>query len=260
MPTRKRLFALFIAAMMMCSMSIAALAHDVPDLSRRGSIHIVMRHGEKTVPGGTLTLYRVGAVHEDDGNYSFVLTDAFAGSGSSLEDIESAGLAKELADYAKAQGISGITQKIAKDGTVSFSDLEPGLYLLVQHSAAEGYYNADPFLVSVPMMEDGIYVYDVDASPKVELKKEPETPEESETSEETETPEEPETPKEPEKPGIPETPANPGSPPAQEETELTLPQTGQLNWPIPVLVVMGLCLFSAGWVLRFGRKRDDHEK
>ena len=39
-----------------------------------------------------------------------------------------------------------------------------------------------------------------------------------------------------------------------------LPQTGQLNWPVPVLVVLGLALFSLGWGLRFGRRKDSHEK
>lgn len=28
-----------------------------------------------------------------------------------------------------------------------------------------------------------------------------------------------------------------------------LPQTGQLNWPVPVLAVSGVLLFAAGWVL-----------
>jgi hypothetical protein len=34
-----------------------------------------------------------------------------------------------------------------------------------------------------------------------------------------------------------------------------LPQTGQLNWPIPVLVILGLAMFSVGWNLRFGKRR-----
>ena len=96
------------------------------------------------------------------------------------------------------------------------------MYLLVQNQAAEGYQAAAPFLVSVPMNEDGTYIYDVDASPKVELTKAPQP-----------TP----TPKPP-----------------------TLAQTGQLNWPVPVLAIIGLCLFSLGWLLRFGRKKDGYEK
>jgi hypothetical protein len=45
--------------------------------------------------------------------------------------------------------------------------------------------------------------------------------------------------------------------PSETKTAETpkLPQTGQLNWPIPVLVVLGLAAFSIGWNLRFGRIR-----
>lgn len=241
-------------------------AHAVPDLEKKGSITVTMRQGEKTVPGGTLTLYRVGVVSENDGNYDFVLTDEFAGSGLTLEDIHSAQLAGELADYAKAHGMSGTTQNIGTDGTVTFRDLEPGLYLLVQNKAAAGYYAATPFLVSVPMLEGGLYVYEVDASPKVEIKKmpetpetpeEPETPDEPETPEEPETSDEPETPTESEAPEIPDASITPGTP---EAAAMTLPQTGQMNWPVPVLAAAGLGLFLAGWIMRYGKKKSDHEK
>ena len=37
-----------------------------------------------------------------------------------------------------------------------------------------------------------------------------------------------------------------------------LVQTGQLNWPVPVLAIAGLLLFSLGWaILKFGKKEDD---
>lgn len=218
----RKLFALLLTALLLCATGAAAFAYDVPDLSRQGSIQVTMRHGEDAVGGGSLTLYRVGAVQEDDGNYGFALTEDFSGSGASLEEVQSSELAGTLADYAAGQGLSGTTAEIGQDGTASFDALEPGLYLLVQDEAAGGYEKAEPFLVSVPLLEDGAYVYDVDASPKVGELTESAPPVE---------------------PVTPEPPAGP-----------KLPQTGQLNWPVPVLAVLGLALFSVGWVLRFGKK------
>lgn len=204
--------------------SITAYAYDVPDLSREGSVSVTMKEGETAVSGGTLTLYRVGDIYEDNGNYSFVLSGDFSGSKESLEDIQSATLAKSLADYAKNNKLTGITQIIGNDGKTVFTNLELGLYLLVQNKAAQGYNAVDPFLVSIPMMEDGTYIYNVDASPKVS------------TLQTTTT--------------RPTKPTQPAATISTGTIITKLPQTGQLNWPIPVLVIAGLFLFSAGWIMR----------
>lgn len=274
MKTVKRFLILFIIAVLLRGMSITVYAHDVPDLSQKGIIGITMKCGNSVVSGGTLTLYHVGKVEEKNGNFIFALTDEFIGSGILLENIESADLAQSLGRYAMDNKVIGETKSIASDGTITFSDLEPGLYLLVQNKAAEGYYRVTPFLVSVPMYdaEKEEYLYHVDASPKVEIKKvpeEPETPEETETPEEPETPEETETPDEPGTPEeletpeetemteIPGTPAMPQTPGAAAQT---LPQTGQLNWPIPVLTALGLALFTTGWIMCNRKKKDGNEK
>lgn len=198
---------------LLCCLCSTAFAHDVPDLNREGQIHIAMRFDGKAVPGGKLTLYRVGEVHEDDGNYSFVPTGDFADCGLSFENPESAALARSLAKLAK--NAKGTKQTIGKDGEITFDAIKPGLYLVVQTTAAEGFNAAAPFLIGMPRMEDGAYVYEIDATPKVELEKAPPTP----------------TPK--------------------PSTDEKLPQTGQMNWPVPVLAALGVMLFSLGWVLRF---------
>lgn len=215
----KRFAMLLLAPLFLCAMSVTAYAHDVPDTSRKGTISVTLTYEDSPVSGGSFTLYRVGAVSEEDGNYSFVLTGEFTGCNVLLEDIQSAQLAKELADYAADHRVAGTTREIGSEGEVSFTDLELGLYLIVQNTAAHGYSKVDAFLVSVPMHENGAYIYAVEASPKVELERETE-------------------------PGQPTTPTGP-----------SLPQTGQLNWPVPVLAVLGLCLFSVGWTLRFGKGR-----
>lgn len=220
MRIRKRLFALLLAAALLCIMGLPALAHDAVDIFREGSITVTMRAGDTPVPGGTLTCYRVGAVWEDNGDFGFEPTGDFVGCGESLEDIQSVEMVRSLVRYVQNNRLEGTTKTIDENGTAIFDGLAAGLYLIVQKQAADGYFRTDPFVVGVPRMEDGKYVYDVDASPKAEAEKEPTQPMED---------------------------------PGPDHT--TLPQTGQLNWPVPVLVVLGLCIFSAGWVMRFGKKK-----
>lgn len=224
MQITKRLLAMMVTVALAWVFCVTAYAHDVPDLSKTGSISVTMRHEDdkSAVPGGELTLYRVGDIAEENGNYSYTLTEAFAGSGVTLDNLESAELAKKLADYAKANKLTGTVQKIDSKGVAAASDLTLGLYLVVQTEAAEGYNAVNPFLVTVPVLTDGVYVYEVDANPKVELVTEKE--------------------KEPKPTPTP----TPGT---------KLPQTGQLNWPIPLLAGVGLLLFALGWGLRFGKKQ-----
>lgn len=163
-------------ALIMCLSTVVAYAHDVPDASRAGSISISMTYDKQSVTGGAVTLHRVGDVVQDDGDCGFALTDEYAASGVSLDDLESADAAKALASYAQEHRLEGTTRSVDDSGTVVFADLEIGLYLVTQQQAASGYLPIDPFLVSVPMNDEGTYVYDVDASPKLELEKAPEPP------------------------------------------------------------------------------------
>lgn len=226
---RKRIVSLLTALILLCSLSTAAFAHEVPDLTKDGSVSVTMHCGSATVSGGTLKLYRVGEVAENNGDYSFALTGDFMGFNGSLTDLQSADLAEDLAAYAADHSLQGETATVGSDGKALFDELELGLYLLVQETAADGYYKAEPFLVSVPYFESGSYLYDVDASPKVELEQEPAGDE----------------PKD-------DTPAKTPS-----KTPTKLPQTGQLNWPVPVLVLAGLTLMIMGLVIRRNGKRDN---
>lgn len=167
----------FVAmALAMGGLACGAYAHEVPDLDQTGAIEVTMELDGHPVGGGAIALYRVGDVQENDGNYSFVLTDSFMGSGVALDDIQSADVAKTLATYASDNGVAARVKRIGASGKVSFDNVQVGLYLLVQTRPATGYSLTNPFLVAVPtLMADGYY-YVVDASPKVEIAKLPEPP------------------------------------------------------------------------------------
>lgn len=225
----KRILTVLSALALVLSMSICAAASSAPDWSQDGkgsiSIHLELPDGLEN--RGDLSLYRVGDIHEDDGNYSFVPAGVFAEKWESYDDLFSAELAQALSAYANEQNVECTTLKIDEAGNVRFENLQLGLYLVVQKQAAEGYEPIDPFLIGVPNRQNDSYVYQVDASPKIQLETAP-----------TEPPE----PTEPTKPQDPQ-----------------LPQTGQLNWPIPVLASTGLLLLLVGISLCTGKKREDNE-
>lgn len=211
---------------MLCVLTMSVRAVEVPDLSRRGSIHIAVTFEGKAVSGGTLTLYCVAAVQVENGaDYSFAYVQDYESCAVFLENLTSANTAQELADFTVQNEIKGTRLEIDTKGCVTFEDLELGLYLLVQETPAKGYEALAPFLVSVPAMENGTYVYDVDASPKLQIEQEPTEPT-----------------------------TKPTEPPTDDE----LPQTGQTKWPIPILSVLGLGMVIMGYCcIVAGRKNKD---
>lgn len=219
---RKRIVSLLIVAMLLGAVAAPALAHEVPDPGRRGSISIAMTYQGTAVPGGTLTLYRVAAVDTDNGDYFFTYTEDFSGCSIPVTELSSANIASELASIARQKNLSGTTCGMDEEGNVTFSDLELGLYLLVQEKAAPGFQKVNPFLVSVPYQENGHYIYDVDTAPK----------------------------------NLPDPETEPTTQPTKPSGNL--PQTGQTHWPVPVMAVAGLLLIAAGFCLRLsGRKYHD---
>ncbi len=128
------------------------------------------------------------------------------------------------------------TVVIDTSGNASFAGLEEALYLVVRTKAAlpNQSYFSEPFLVSVPLLWNGELQYTVSAAPKYGWT--PPVPDKPSTPD-VPTPEVPEKPIEP-TPDVPK-----------------LPQTGQLNWPIPILLLIGGLCILMGWK-QYNQKQD----
>lgn len=213
---RRCLCAALVVAVL-CCLCFAVVAHPVPDFSKTGTIQVSLKKGDEIAAGGTVSLYRVADIVPSDGDYIFQLTESFVESNVSLEDPMASGIADQLKAFAQSKELPAVTLNVDAEGNVVFADLELGLYLVVQQTPASGWNPAAPFLVSVPQQVEGEYVYQIDASPKVELEKAP--------------------------------------PPPTVPDDPKLPQTGQLNWPVPVMAICGLLLVLVGCILcMHGRK------
>ncbi len=222
-----------LTAVLLCCACLIVFAADTTDLdlTEKGSVSLTLYSDEKhaAVTDGEITIYEVADLTLRDGSMAYINTDAFAGFAGEL-DIQNADLAGDLSAYVSTGGVTGTARAVTGDG-ISFTGLTPGLYLLVQTKPSTGYYAIDPILVTVPLAQDDVWVYHVDASPKVEVYAEPASKAE------------PEPEAEPEPKAGPEPAVSPG-------TDKTLPQTGQLFWPVPVLTGAGLMLIAAGNILR----------
>ncbi len=144
-----------------------------PDLSRTGSIDVALHAyaSEEPVSGGRLELYRVAdAVFSEGEGYLYTYTLQFAGCDGTLLTEEGLGLAdtaEVFAAWTKEAAVPAErSASVDAQGQASFVDLSCGLYLIVQETAAEGYRAINPFLVTVPTLENGDWVYRVDATPK----------------------------------------------------------------------------------------------
>lgn len=151
----------------------------------------------------------------------FELDPAFEDSGVDLAQIDQADTAKKLAEYAQTHSLSGNTQTAGEDGSVLFEELQPGLYLVAQPRGGRNDFSIRPFFVSIPMEINGEWICNVEAAPKTVPVSQPTEPK-------------PDNPK--------------------------LPQTGQLNWPVAVLTVVGLGLFGYGCSISLGGKKKGNDE
>ena len=219
-----------LALLLLLELPLSAAAHPVPDGQKDGqcSITVTMTYRGKALKGGTLALYKVGDVAEEDGNYSFVPVEAIRGDLAQFGDIQSPDLAGKLSKLeSKLTPVTALPQKVGEEGKVTFPHLPFGLYLVVQKTTPAGYGKTEPFLVSLPYLYEGEYQYDVASEPKTDLERE-----------------------------VPTKPTSPPTKPTPSSGGGKLPQTGQLWWPVPVLTCGGLGCIVVG-LLR--RRRDGDE-
>ena len=269
---RKRLGTLLCGAVFCMIAALVQLtpawAAELADPAQKVSLTIEAQQNGRAVSGMGLSLRRVA---EMDARGRFALMGSYQSSGVSVDGLTSSSqwnqAAKELNDFAAEESIPADVWTVTEgQGVCTIDGLESGLYLVAAETlkTTEGRYDAAPFLVALPMLENEAWDYAPTVMPKIQFTAVPVLPEPSApvspepsgpVSPEPSAPvsPEPSSPVSPE----PESSASP-SPSGQPAASPTpspganegLPQTGQLNWPIPLLALLGMLLAAAGCLLR----------
>lgn len=248
---------------------------------------VMLKYNGTPLRGIDLCLHRVAGFSRDAaGKVTYVLTGVFTSSGADLDGIDDAG--KNRAQAALLAGTVASTGavpttggKSRDDGIVEFSELEAGLYLLLQENVTADGYKVSSVLIPIPFDDaNGVRNNVVLAEPKIEPPPPPTTPPTPPTTPITDTP--PPTGSTPPPSASPTTSPPPPTPTVSipdvsvpttglesdtdELTELPtpppprvdLPQTGVLRWPVPVLFILGGLVIVAGiYILARKEKRTN---
>lgn len=144
------------------------------------SLTIDYKDGSTPIPGATFYIYYIATV--DENNYSeFTLTGDFTNSGVVINNMTSESwhnAARTLAAYAQWNKITPLDSgKTGTDGKLTFPTdtnvtMKPGLYLVVGSRISQNgkTYDPDPFLVSLPVLNEKENTWDYSGTvvPKVE--------------------------------------------------------------------------------------------
>ena len=261
--TLKLLTAVLLAAVMTLSMITSAAAVESGEKNFKGSITVTLERRGEPVKGLEVTLYQVGTGAVENNNWQFALVEALA---SELGELELNGLKaseveqitdtlvkriKKMPAEEKA-ALTVATKASDENGEIVFDDLGAGVYLAVR-TKLSGYEFA-PALVYLPYGDETGWDDEIAVNPKVSVNQgsDPKDP----PKDPPENP--PEIPDEPPPGGNKDYP--PGDPgleiPPEEPPLANLPQTGLLQWPIPVMAAAGLLLLGTGMLVERKRRTN----
>ena len=164
----KKLICFCVALLLLAVVPVTAAAQEL-DPDQRGSISIslVAKDNEVFMEGAELSVFYVAGVnYGSDGVLRYEYTEAFASSGTALDDPD---LAQKLDAYVRGNSVDCYQIVTDDKGYAICENLPLGLYFVKQTGNVEGFAPCTSFLVTIPMSGENGYEYHVDASPKTEV-------------------------------------------------------------------------------------------
>lgn len=170
METRKGILNLFLFLSIL-SFGVLNVEAESIDVSRASSLTLTYQYENQSFSNVDISLYQL-ATFDVSGQYQFTdsyVDVAFDPTGMSVSDLNLKG--KEIETFIEENNRQPSSlQKTDQNGVTSFSNLVPGMYLVLIDSTEVGNYrySASPMLISIPVLEDGSYQYDIQTNVKTE--------------------------------------------------------------------------------------------
>ena len=146
-------------------------SNDIVDLSKKGSLSITLvneEYNEKVV-GAEIEVIKVGTVGINNNNLAYSLIPELSNCNISLSNILDESLKGKIVNCVNSNNYNGSVGTTDESGKVGYNDLDLGLYLIKQNNILEGYSAIDSYLITIPTLNDNLWVYDIDSVPKTEI-------------------------------------------------------------------------------------------
>lgn len=175
MKKEKTFFSTVIALILFITASIPVFAVDIEQAvaedASKGSISVTLSVGEIKLNNVEITIYRIADAVIANNRITFEYTDELKYLGVYPENTRDADLMHSIALSAEDSGAEKKISFTDDNGTVVFSSLEKGGYLVVQTGYIEGFTKCTPFIIDLPVEAEFGLVYDIDASPKNDIER-----------------------------------------------------------------------------------------
>lgn len=132
---------------------------DEIDLGKYGSISITLKDENKYIDNVEIEIIKISDAFIDSNNLSFKYIDELSDCKLDLENIT------KCINNHNFNSLKKTTNK----GVVTFNDLPLGIYYIRQINQVENYSTINTFLIALPQEIDNLWVYDIDATPKINI-------------------------------------------------------------------------------------------
>lgn len=172
MITRKIKYYLIIILLLISTKPVLAQTdNNIVDFSKKGTITITLKESNDNtkITGASLTIYQIANAVDKNHNLAFEYQENIIDCQADLTNLSNNNLANEIDEC--ITNISLPTQTKLTDGlgTVTFDNLNLGLYLVKQTNKVAGYSSIEPFLIMIPQVEDNNWIYNINAKPKTDI-------------------------------------------------------------------------------------------
>ena len=166
----KKLRAAVAIVMTFAVLAFAASPATAALSKEKGSISVDLSELKNTDPAQSLSfrLYFVAKAEISNGGINYKWTPPYEEANIDLSDLQDSSLPLHLAYFAQTESLTYTEKSADEKGELVFENLSHGLYLLVPSQGDS--HTVAPFVISVPTYdaENKAWIYDVDASPKID--------------------------------------------------------------------------------------------